>query len=559
MQKTRVDQFVTQVRAKLNRNLLWSVLAANAAIAAGSVVFCGLWFVWQGYAVPRPLYLFASVVCLMGIAVAWGIRRISVTDASHFADEFFGLQDAVTTCRNFAAKAKVGGYYELQAAQAEDRVTGLSAKMIPTAVPVRMLSLALVLSAAAGLMAFKTNSPAIEEELARQHAVLEGTESMNQELAELVDKLEEELEDEEERKLVEPNKLREWVDELKQTDDQKEALRQYAKLEQKMQKAATKLQQKRDEQYLERAAKELDKGRETKQLAKTLEQKKYAAAAQELEKLKPHENKPLSEQRKQLAKLKAAAKRMAAAAKQQPQKNRQSAFPRQSLSQQLSQNSGKQNNQPAKSKPSQDSNPQLGPDGEPSNSIQQLVQELQESVEDLDQQLAKAERQAQQMGECDEKMLGQCQACSNAAQKSLGKLGRKLGRMSMKQKLAAKLANLCKACSQCQSQCAGLCQSSSPNAGGKQAGWGSSDTRRNEQEALVDNGQYTELKGIKGAGPSVTAVEAAEDGSGVSTARRVAVSRSFEHQVESFVEREDVPDDVKSGVRKYFEMIHQSE
>ena len=88
---------------------------------------------------------------------------------------------------------------------------------------------------------------------------------------------------------------------------------------------------------------------------------------------------------------------------------------------------------------------------------------------------------------------------------------------------------------------------------------GISESTRSEQDALVDNGQHTRLKGQKGAGPSLVSVESADEGSGVSSIQHTAVQRSFERQVESFVEHEDVPDDVKRGVRTYFEQIHRAE
>ena len=109
------------------------------------------------------------------------------------------------------------------------------------------------------------------------------TTQVNKQLEELIDELERELDDDDERKLVQPDKLREWVDELEETDDQKEALRQYAKLEQKLMKAASRLQQKRDEQYLERAAKELEKGAETKATCQITETKELRGCSERTE------------------------------------------------------------------------------------------------------------------------------------------------------------------------------------------------------------------------------------------------------------------------------------
>jgi hypothetical protein len=51
-------------------------------------------------------------------------------------------------------------------------------------------------------------------------------------------------------------------------------------------------------------------------------------------------------------------------------------------------------------------------------------------------------------------------------------------------------------------------------------------------------------------------VESAEDGSGISTRQHIARAREFRRQFESFVQREDIPEHVRNGVRTYFENIH---
>jgi hypothetical protein len=96
-----------------------------------------------------------------------------------------------------------------------------------------------------------------------------------------------------------------------------------------------------------------------------------------------------------------------------------------------------------------------------------------------------------------------------------------------------------------------------PKAGGKKPGTGTVASRRDERDELVDNGQTQQLKGIKGTGESLTTTESAESGSGTSTRKGDARQRAFQRQFESFVAREDVPEQVKSGVKRYFEVIHE--
>ena len=96
------------------------------------------------------------------------------------------------------------------------------------------------------------------------------------------------------------------------------------------------------------------------------------------------------------------------------------------------------------------------------------------------------------------------------------------------------------------------------NPGGNDAGVGTDESRRNQRDELIDNGQYAQMQGIKGRGPSQTQVQSAAEGTGVSHRVAEDIEREFAKQMESFVQREDVPDDVKDGVREYFTNIHQT-
>ena len=92
--------------------------------------------------------------------------------------------------------------------------------------------------------------------------------------------------------------------------------------------------------------------------------------------------------------------------------------------------------------------------------------------------------------------------------------------------------------------------------GGLPPGQGSVESPNDQQDPEFEGGA-DQLKGQKGSGPSAVSVESAESGSGVSGVRSARRARDFQRQVESFVEREDVPEDLKSGVKTYFEHIHR--
>ena len=551
-----VKQFVADVAGRINRQRWWTALIWALAIGAGALVAVEVFYVWRGYSVPGQWIAICLAGAVFGAVVAWAVRRLRTDAAAKFADEHFGLKDAVTSNLHFAESGRQGGYYALQAQQTEGRVAPLKAASISYEPPRRGIVLAASLIAVAIPLSLKGPSEEVQEQMRIAEFTAEATTAINEDLAEMVEQLREETIDPEERELVDPDKLRRWVDELEATEDHKEALRQYAQLERKLNEARLAVQRKREEQLLDRAAKELEKGRETAKLGEKLEQKKYEEASGALEKMNPQETKSLEKWRRDLARLKAASQRMAAAARAAEKAGKSS--PSQSQGKASASKSNRRSSQKSKA-----GKPSLGSSGASSGSggeLAQTIEELAEDVESLDEALEEAARQSDNLAECDQDNQAECRACQQGVSDSLNKLKKRLKKLSMSRKAAKKLSKLCKKCSECQGGlCAGMCMSPGAQRGGLKAGWGSDSTRRNETDELIDNGQTTQLKGIKGAGPSLTTVEAADDGSGVSTRASGSRSRQFERQLESFVAREDVPDQVKDGVKRYFEIIHQIE
>ncbi len=542
-----VESFVAAVRRRLNLQRFCHAVLWTAALSAAVMVLVALVYVLRGFAVPPLGYLIVGGAGLLIAVAVWMASRAGHDQAAKFSDNFFRLQDSVVSARQFARSGKEGGFYELQARQTEDRLADLQPSAIKYRVPRRVFACTLMLGVVAALLGFKAPSQAVQDRIALERRTLEETQQINQQFEELIRELQQETKGTDEEELIEPDKLQRWVDELESTKNRKEALRQYARLEQKLKEASSRLDQKRNEQLLDRAAEELQKDRETKKLAEKLTQKKYDEAAEELRELRP-EKEGLTEQQKELARLKSAALRMANAARSlqrdtKTENKRQLArLGRENKSKELS---GK-NSRSASSGSSGSGSPSEGGD------LDDAIQELEEAVGEWEELLDAAELEEAELGECKEATREEGEACKLCVGDKLNKLGDKLARMALKRRAQRRLNKLCRACSQCQS---GICN----NPGGKKAGWGSSNAEREERDELIDNGQFTQLEGTKGQGPSLTTVEAAEDGDGVSTRRNVARARTFRRQVESFVQREDVPENVKAGVKEYFKNIHQVE
>ena len=557
-----VAGFVRQVGKRLDRHHLWNVIFRTALVAGAVMLVIALIYVWPGYQVPTLWYAAVfGAAALIGL-VSWLFGRTSDEQAAGFADKFFGLKDAVLSCFNFSKEGKVGGFYDLQSQQTNKMLAGKPVQKIPYQPPYRIVALAVVMLGVSVSLGFKGPSKAVVEKQQQAIATENMTETANQTLKDLVEELAAAVEDEQERKLLEPDKLRQWVDELEQTSDRQEALRQYARLELKLNRAAEMLSQRKDEKLLDTVAQELKKDRASKDLAEKLKQKKYEQAAKELrdmktEALDPETLKKLSERRRQLAKLKAAAHRMAdavrstnQAGKKQNGNSRNAKAGKSSDAKMGQSRNGKTNA----------SNSESESTGDQSNSdqdeLETMIEDLEDAIEELDEALEMAELQENDSDDQqDLDASDDCEECDQAVQDELDELADQLMKMARKRKARMKLRKLSQQASRAQS--AGTVQTRSRQPGGKKAGKGSSDATRDQRDENINNDQYTKLKGIKGDGPSLTKIEAADDGTGTSNLTAEAKRREFKRQFESFVGREDVPEDLKNGVKNYFTNIHQ--
>jgi hypothetical protein len=545
-----IEQFVAFVRRRVNTHRLWTACVWAVVAGAGMLAAISLAFVLRGYAVPGGWIAAAIGVAAVGGLAGWFWSRLSVDQSARFVDRFYSLQDSVASYLHFTRAGRRDGYYELQAEYTRRKIHGLSPEAIAYQPPRRGLVLAAGLVAVALPLSLRGPSEEVLQRLEQEKTVLAATETANKELQELVEELRKGVEDPFEKELINPDKLRKMVESLEATKDHKEALRQYAQLERELNKARMSVQRKKDEQLLDRAAEKLQEQRETKPLAEQLQQKKYDQASEQLASMSPKQDKPLSEQRQQLARLKAASQRMAAAARA----NKSAGQGKESKSG----NKSESKSSAAKdSKGGNGSSSESGAaSGEGGGEMAENLEQLAEAVQNLDDSLKDAERQEREHGKCDSQCQSQCQSCQQSVDKQLSKLCKSLTKLGIRREAEKKLCKLCEACSQCQG---GLCNKPGSKPGGKKAGWGSDTSRREGTDELVDNGQTTQLQGTKGKGPSLSAVESAEDGSGVSNRRSAAKQRQFQRQFESFVEREDVPAQVRNGVKNYFQLIHQME
>lgn len=540
----RILAFLSAVKARLD--LAWLVrVFCGALLVTGSVlcVWCLAW-VLRGYAVPAVGYIAAAVALPVMVLAVWLFGRVSPRKAARAADEHFDLKDAISSHLGFTDEHREGEFIALQAEATAVRVQALSPRSIPVQWPRRMLTISGVLLVACFVMGFKKDSPVVLERIALETETLRKSDEINKELEKEVEELLKSASDEE-KELLHPDEWRQWVKELRETKDRKEAMRQYAELERKITEAAQKLSQRETEQLLAKAAQEMKQAAELKPIAKSLEEQNYRHAAEQLRqmKLQADVRKP-DEARKELARLKSASQRMAAAARNFQQRTGQQGNQGKGNQSQSSQN---QNARQSGSSQQQSQGRQGGQGGQ---GMDQQMTALEQSVQSLEQQLQQNLNPSQ------------CQSCQNQANLALQSLCQSMCQSSARRDMMKKLLSLCQCTSKCQGfmcnkECQSLSQCMGTKPGGKKAGSASVESRRAESETTQDNGSRDQLTGQKGSGPSNTSIESADSGTGRATRTATMQEKTFQRQVESFIQREDVPAEVREGVKEYFKGIQQ--
>lgn len=555
-----IDRFVSSLRRRLNRFRFLDLLIRVAGIAAVVLLAVSLVYLLRGYAVAREWYVWVPLAALAVSVVAWILLRRDDEAAARFADDYFGLKDAVSSYRHFRRQQREGEVYELQGRSTSLRLEGREVDEVKYTWPRRLLWATCLLVLVCTGLAFKEASPEVIEKLKIEEETAVKTEEINDFLEELVKELEEDSGDLATE--LDPAKVREWVEEMKGTTDRGEAMRQYAELERKMQEAAKRLDQRKQEHLLAKAGEELQKAeeQEPRALGKKLEEKKFREASEDLAKLQPEAADPekLDERRKELAKLKSAAQRMASAAQAAARSGANGGGKSQASSAEGAKGQG-QSKGASQGASGGASSGEGGKSGE--EDLEGLLTRLDDSVKKLDESLKRASQEKLATGQCSAKSLGQCQSDREAVLSQMKKLSQSLCRTAARSQCQSKLLSMCQKLGQCQgylgeSKFSSLSQCLSPGQG-KGIGAGSVDSRREPGLGENAGGELSQLQGIKSDGPGETSIEAADDGDGVTTRRGAAREREFAKQVESFVRRDDVPEAVKEGVKEYFKRIHQ--
>lgn len=549
--RPEIEDLARKIAKRHNGFLLRRCSIMAVLAISGIAILASLFFVTRGFSVP---FIIPAILCGLGFVstIAFFLtKRMDNHSAVIEADHFFDLKDGITTARHLAVHAPDEPTTILQWNWLSPKLPDCDPRAISQPFPVKLGSFATILAAIAITLCLLPPSDSVRAEQELAEITRKRVAESKQELEKLIEELEKDIVGEDEDENIDMDEFRKMVKAIDETGDRAEAARQFARIERKVRDATRGLDQQRDEETLKLAAKELQKSDDTeaRKIGKKLDEKELKEAAELLEKLAPKKIDPkdlkkgdakkqekLDEAKKDLAKMRAATKRLAAAGKQ-----------RQAARQAQGGGAGA-NAQGGESEGAEGDGEAQG-EGKP---LEDMLAELDAAAEQMEEDLEEMEFDPD--AEWDE----DAEDNEGEMMKMKGQLGKHLKKMHGKRQAKSKMDALRNALAQAQANAQGQSNSQSSGQGGKEAGKGSSWSERKEQDDSQKNGQLAELKGQHGEGPSLSAVEDSESGSGVSSRKGSAKERDFARQMESFVQRNDVPESLKLGVRNYFENLQSA-
>lgn len=543
--RPEITDISRRVAQRQNLLLLRKIGIISGLITASLVILAALAWIPRGHAVPWPAPLIISLIALAGAATWFFLKRTDSHTALAQADHHFSLKDGLISADHLAKTAPDAPATRLQWLWLSPQLATCDPTTITHPFPKKLAATTALLALIATILCILPPSASVHSAQQEAAETRQRVAEAKEELEKLIEALEEDIYAPEDKEGLKMDEFRKMVKEIEETGDRAEAARQFARIERKVREAARSLDQQRDEETLKLAAKELQKSEDTdaRKLGKKLDEKELKEAAELLEKLaakkidpkdlkknSPKREETLDEAKKDLAKMRAASKRMAAAGKQRQAAN------------QAAGNGNGANAQGA-------AGGEGAAGGGEGKALEDMLAELDDAAAEMEKDLEEIEfdPDAEWDGEAGEAMF-----------RMKGQLGKHLKKMHGKRIAQSKLDALRQALAAAQSFSQGQTQQLAHGQGGKEAGKGSSWSERKERDDSQKNGSLAQLQGQHGDGPSLSAVEDSESGTGVSTRRTSAQERDFTRQMESFVQRDDVPESLKLGVRNYFENLQSA-
>ncbi|MCP3965513.1 MAG: hypothetical protein GY750_12525 [Lentisphaerae bacterium] len=506
----QINSFLAKAQERLNRLVAVRAFFTAALWGLTGMFITALTFVTRGYRV--VLWWFAvpfgaSVLIWLYCFIAGYYNRAR---AARYTDKKFKLKDALSSQLDFADKS--GAFYELSRKQTAQLCSKVMLGSIKQPIPRCKLIIVPILLAGTVALSIMDDSLAIRQQRYRKKQLLESTDKINKELSKEIKRIVSTL-PEEQKKILKKEHLMQSLNKLSKQDKLKEALKQYGNLENCLSNLMHKIGFDAKKRMLRRIAKELMKDPLTRKFGRKLNSGMYKNAASQFMNNQVVENYPESQSAKsKLEQLQRTLEKMSSSTEANSEKN----------------------------------------------SLKDKIERLNKSVKKTEQQ-----RQECSNGNCSkQKYIDSLEEMNS----DLKQLTEQIGKMQDIKDFQKKLEQMRSTCSRAQMQCRqnATCPGNKPgerpgSTPGQGAGTGAAENFNNQQPVDNNNGYISGIKGIKNNGQSQIKVEEAASGQGSSHRQARNVNAEHKRQFESFIKRDDVPTQLKNGVKEYFTRIHQSE
>jgi hypothetical protein len=565
-----LNDFSRQHQRRLN-DILLIILAEGWLLATPLLAsLAGLGYVLRGCRAPVWLLLVSAVGCAALCALIYNIKRITFNQAAHRADDYFGLQQGLISALAFHQQGYSGPIYARQIDHTLNKITAQDPNAVPFVLP-RKLHFFLALSLGSLFWVFsQVEAPHVTQErvLIEQHTAI--AEEVQKLLKEELEKIEAQL-NEEEKEWLSTAEIREALEALEISGDFQETLKQLSQMEQTLQKQSSSAS--RESAFWESVGARLKDSQRNASLGKELSQKQYTPAYKNLMQL----NEDLSLSEPSEPDLKAKLNELVQALQESSQ---QSASTPSALQKAIAkmQTAGEAQN---KSLAFQEPKPASAAQKAESSQKVDAAQKTESSQKTDNTQKADASQKASaaQKAESNQKadagqkgepsQTGQpadSAQKADAGQKSalssgLGELSDSLKNMGARQAFGKKMQGLLSAlASSQQAVVQGALPNPSPEQGkeGEGIGSGAGDPNKKAAPSIENEALHTALTGQKNEGESSLSVEDAAHGSAHrSTTTRKKRDLEYRHSMEALIQREDIPEELKGGIREYFTLIHE--
>lgn len=552
-----MQEFLDTVKKRLNKGVALNALCIAVLIASMIVIISALFYLFRGYAVSGWVFFSGLYVAVGAWLTMWYLQKKDIRQAAIFTDKYYELKDAVISAISFKESKKEEKYKDLQYAQTEDRMKSLDPGGIPLPLPRKLLIGSAVSLVIASSLSFIPPSQEILDKQAKEKEISDRTAQIKEKLKEEVERLIDGLSDDE-KALIDPDKIRKWVEDMEPTMKEREAMLNIARAKQEIQKQIQKLENRKDEALLKVAGMKLKESSMSKarRAGEAMSQKDFEAVKKALDEFK------LGKEKKE--ELKDEIQKLAEKLKQGEKLTEEE---REKLMQKLKEKLAEMRELTKRMAQAADEQEGLG-DGDMGELDDFELDDLPEDFP-MDQLMELLDKRAMEMqDEMDGEMLdGEPMSAEELLEllemleemeEGLDEMQGEMDEMEARRKLRARLKGLRGAMGRAQ----GFAQGKSKTlglAGGKKPGVGTDQTRRNERDKDIDNDNFSKIKGKQGQGPVQRKVEAADSGTGTSRRKGTAIQRDYQKQMSSYLNRDDIPEDMKQAMRQYYQDIHDLE